>query len=101
MLMFGQGIMWVVIIKMTQLLELHLVAKDILPLEVTPLLKYPYVYVLCQKLIKSSSLMVKFRQDIACVAIIKMTQLLALHLVAKHMVPLEVNPYSSKSLHIF
>ena len=36
MVKFGQDITWVVIIKITQLLALHLVAEFMLPLEVTP-----------------------------------------------------------------
>ena len=50
---------------MTQQLALHLVAKDTLARKVAPLLKYPCVYILCQKLVKSSSLIMKLWQDIA------------------------------------
>ena len=73
-------------------LTINLVAKDMLSLEVTPYSSNPVHKSLIHKLVKSLSVIVKFGQDITWVVLIKITQLLALHLVAKYMLPLEVTP---------
>ena len=60
-----------------------------LPLHLTPGLKYPYAPIYPHEFVKRSSVMLLLWQDINRVALTNMEQVLALHLGAKVMLPLD------------